>query len=410
MNTPSAPHDFQNDIDVISRSPIIPTLLEAIVLATGMGFVAVARVTESRWVTCRAVDTISFGLKAGDELEVESTLCHEVRQYDEEIVIDDVNLDPVYVNHHCPARYGFRGYISVPIRRADGSFFGTLCAIDPQPHKLKTDRVLGMFRLFAKTIGEVLDTDEVLTESQGALSHERDLAEVQEQFIAVLAHDLRNPVSALSAGLRMIGNGKVDDKTLELVSLMRGSVNRMQLLIENLLDQARKRSGGGIIIERAPTKDLGAALSQVAGELQAVTPDQTINMKIDLPAPVNCDLPRISQLFSNLLGNAVSHGTSGEPIEVDARLIDGYFVLTVTNSGDPIPDDLVPNLFLPFEGSGKNHSREGLGLGLFIAMEIAKGHGATLTVASDALKIAFTLRMPNSQDKLSPTEREQHTL
>ncbi len=116
MNTASPTHDFQIDIDAIRRSAVIPTLLETIVLATGMGFAAVARVTESRWVTCSAVDNISFGLTTGDELEVESTLCHEVRQTDREIVIDDVNSDQSYVNHPCPARYGFRGYISVPIR------------------------------------------------------------------------------------------------------------------------------------------------------------------------------------------------------------------------------------------------------------------------------------------------------
>lgn len=395
MNTSSKAHDFQDDIDAIGRSTVIPTLLETIVLATGMGFAAVARVTEARWVTCRAVDTISFGLTPGDELDIESTLCHEVRQYDREIVIDDVNSDPIYVNHHCPARYGFRGYISVPIRRADGSFFGTLCAIDPQPHKLTDKRVLGMFRLFSKMIGEVLDADEILAESKGALLHERDLAEVQEQFIAILAHDLRNPVSALTAGLRMIERRNIDAATVELVGFMRASVNRMGLLIENLLDQARKRSGGGIVIELSQAEDLGKALSQISTELQAITPEQPIKMTIELPTPVLCDVARISQLFSNLLGNAVTHGASGKPIEVAARLVDGDFVLTVANSGDAIPEDLLPTMFMPFERTSNRPSREGLGLGLFIAMEIAKGHGGTLTVASNDVETVFTFRMPN---------------
>jgi len=395
MNTSSKPHDFQKDIDAIGHSTVIPTLLETIVLATGMGFAAVARVTEARWVTCRAVDTISFGLTPGDELDIESTLCHEVRQFDQEIVIDDVASDPVYVNHHCPARYGFRGYISVPIRRADGSFFGTLCAIDPKPHKLSDERVLSMFRLFSQMIGEVLDAAEALAESEEELSHERDLAEVQEQFIAILAHDLRNPVSALSSGLRMIERRDIDAATIELVGFMRASVNRMALLIENLLDQARKRSGGGIVIERSQAEDLGAALSQVSAELQTVTPDQGIKTTIELSAPVYCDVARISQLYSNLLGNAVTHGASGKPIEVAARLVDGDFVLTVANSGERIPEDLLPTIFMPFERTSNRPSREGLGLGLFIAMEIAKGHGGTLTVTSNDDKTVFSFRMPH---------------
>ncbi|HCP80539.1 MAG TPA: histidine kinase, partial [Octadecabacter sp.] len=237
-------HDFQADIDAIARNKMIPTLLETVLLATGMGFAAVARVTESRWVTCRAVDQISFGLTPGDELDVESTLCHEVRQFDQEIVIDDVNTDPVYVNHHCPAQYGFRGYISIPIRRADGSFFGTLCAIDPEPRKLNNDRVLSMFRLFAQMIGEGLEADEALSDSTSALRDERKRSYVQERFIAILAHDLRNPVQALTAGLKMMERRELDDRAKEVVGLMRGSVKRMGLLIENLLDQARQRSGG----------------------------------------------------------------------------------------------------------------------------------------------------------------------
>jgi signal transduction histidine kinase len=88
--------------------------------------------------------------------------------------------------------------------RADGSFFGTLCAIDPTPRVLKQDRILAMFRLFARMIGEILDNDEALSQSRAALTQERALAEQQEQFIAILAHDLRNPVNALTAGLRMI--------------------------------------------------------------------------------------------------------------------------------------------------------------------------------------------------------------
>ncbi|MDN5567532.1 MAG: GAF domain-containing sensor histidine kinase [Paracoccus sp. (in: a-proteobacteria)] len=360
-----------------------------------MGFAAVARVTESRWVTCRAVDYISFGLGPGDELEIESTLCHDVRQHEQEIIIDDVCSDPMYVNHHSPARYGFRGYVSFPILRADGSFFGTLCAIDTEPHALKDGRVISMFRLFAKIIGDSLDTDEALSKSQTALSHERVLADNQEQFIAILAHDLRNPVNALSAGLRMMNNFDIDSQAVELVTLMRASVNRMGLLIENLLDQARKRTGGGIIIQRHMTPDLGASLAQIISELQAVAPDQPIEATFDLAQPVHCDAPRVSQLFSNLLGNAVTHGAQGSPIKVRAYLLDGDFVVSVANSGTKIPDQMLPNLFMPFERGQDRPSREGLGLGLYIAAEIAKGHDGTLTVTSDDQKTEFTFRMPN---------------
>jgi len=347
-------------------------------------------------VTCRAIDNISFGLAPGDELDVESTLCHEVRQYDREIVIDDVHDDPNYVNHHCPARYGFRSYISVPIRRADGSFFGTLCAIDPEPHKLNEDSILSMFRLFAKLVGESLDADEALSQSQTELTHERELAGVQEQFIAILAHDLRNPVNALTSGLRLIEQGNIDDRGKVLVGLMRASVNRMGLLIENLLDQARNRSGAGIVIERVWTDDLGASLDQIIAELQAVAPNQPIEVDVYLPVPVYCDPPRVSQLFSNLLANAITHGEQGLPIKVNARATKDSFKLSVANGGDKITDDKMPTLFMPFERRDDRPSREGLGLGLFIASEIAKGHDGTLKVQSDHVETVFTFKMPNT--------------
>ena len=392
-------HDFQADIDAIARNKMIPTLLETVLLATGMGFAAVARVTESRWVTCRAVDQISFGLTPGDELDVESTLCHEVRQFDQEIVIDDVNTDPIYFNHHCPAQYGFRGYISIPIRRADGSFFGTLCAIDPEPRKLNNDRVLSMFRLFAQMIGEGLEADEALSDSTSALRDERKRAYVQERFIAILAHDLRNPVQALTAGLKMMERSELDDRAKEVVGLMRGSVKRMGMLIENLLDQARQRSGGGIVVEPRPSDDLAMALGQIIEEFQAIAPNQTIIKDIDLPEPVTCDVPRVAQLLSNLLGNAITHGAAGAPIKVDARLEEGRFILSVANQGEKIPDALMPTLFMPFERVSDHPSREGLGLGLFIASEIAAGHGGTLTAASDDTETVFTLDMPNGEAK-----------
>ncbi|WP_255731601.1 GAF domain-containing sensor histidine kinase [Phaeobacter sp. B1627] len=394
MNTSATPHDFQADIDAIGRNQTIPILLETVLLATGMGFAAVARVTDARWVTCRALDQISFGLTPGDELDVETTLCNEVRQFDQEIVIDDVRQDPLYRDHPCPQRYGFRSYISIPIRQADGTFFGTLCAIDPAPRQLRNDRVLGMFRLFARMIAEALDADEAYAQSQLALSHERDLASSQEKFIAILAHDLRNPIGALSAGLRMMERRDIDDKAAELVKLMRGSVNRMGLLIENLLDQARKRSGGGMLIERTVAYDLDQALLQIVSEFQAVAPEQTIQASIDIPGPVHCDVPRICQLFSNLLSNAVSHGRAGLPIEIGVSLEGERFALSISNYGDPIPEEQLPSLFEPFKKGPNRSERNGLGLGLFIASEIAKGHDGNLSVSfeEDRNRFSFVMR------------------
>ena len=388
--------DVQANIDAIGRISQLSVILETVQLATGMGFAAVARVTEAKWITCSAIDHISFGLEPGDELEVESTLCHEVRQSCTEIVIDDVASDPDYHRHHTPARYGFRSYISVPIWRSDGRFFGTLCAIDPDPKTLSNERVLGMFRLFAQMIGEALDADEKLYAAENAVDHERRLAGVQERFVAILAHDLRNPVSVLNAGFRLMGRHDLLPETIKIISLMKGSVHRMSDLIENLLYQARTRSENGIEIMSDLTGDLAPVLHQLVAELDAVSPDLHIVADIDVPHQVRCDVPRLAQIVSNLLTNAITHGADGAAVRLTAKMAATTLIISVANNGPAIPADQISGLFHPFEQGGDRPSRKGLGLGLYIASEIAKGHGGTLDVESDEDLTVFTLTIPNA--------------
>lgn len=169
---------------------------------------------------------------------------------------------------------------------------------------------------------------------------------------------------------------------------------RMSKLIDNVLDFARGRLGGGIAIERDGGSLLSRTLDQVVEEIRAAYParDIRLNYPHDLKAPA--DHARIGQLLSNLLGNAVTHGSAGRPIFVDAHLGDGYFELSVANFGEPIPADVMERLFQPFQRRDAPHQREGLGLGLYISSEIARAHGGTIDVTSDRSATRFTFRMP----------------
>ena len=143
---------ISDDVKAINAMPMVPKLLEVICRTTGMGFSAIARVTDDKWVACGVRDEINFGLVPGGELKLETTICDEIRQSGEGVVIDHVSEDKAFCNHHTPAMYGFQSYISIPILRQDGTFFGTLCAIDPKPHKLKNPQTIEMFKLFAELI------------------------------------------------------------------------------------------------------------------------------------------------------------------------------------------------------------------------------------------------------------------
>jgi signal transduction histidine kinase len=386
--------DEQLEVAAVARIDAVPTILEVVCRTTGIGFAAVARVTEDRWIACAVRDDIAFGLEPGGELKVETTLCHEIRQSGEPVVIGNVAEDGIYCGHPTPALYGFQSYISVPIRRPDGSFFGTLCALDPRPAKLDAPETLGMFRLFADLIGFHLDAQERIATSESALLDARQAAELREQFIAVLGHDLRNPLASIDAGVTLLGRSELDEKAKRTLTLIQNSVWRMAGLIDNVLDLARGRLGGGLPVKRDADAALEPALEQVVAELRAVWPERVIDARFDLTEAVACDCARIGQLLSNLLGNALTHGAADRPVRVAASAAGGRFELSVANEGEPIPPETLARLFQPFYRGTGRAAHQGLGLGLYIASEIARAHGGTLEVASDAAETRFTFAMP----------------
>jgi signal transduction histidine kinase len=385
--------DPTTDIAAIDQIDAVPLILDVVCRTTGMGFAAVARVTEDRWIACSVKDDIAFGLTAGGELEVESTICHEIRLSGEPVVINNVAEDPQFCSHHTPLQYGFQSYISMPIRLRDGSFFGTLCAIDPRPNQLDRPEILSMFGLFADLIAFHLEAHDRLAASNATLLDERKTAELREQFIAVVGHDLRNPLSSIDAGTRILLRNPPREKAAEVLTMMQSSVRRMASLIDDVLDFARGRLGGGLPVNAAPC-DVEEVLTQVVEEIRNAHPGRNVIAKFDLCAPVICDGSRIAQLASNLLGNAVNHGDPNKPVEVRALLDDGRLRLIVSNAGPEIPSSTIERLFRPFERGTAHPPRAGLGLGLYIAAEIAKAHNGALTAKSEERRTEFSFEMP----------------
>lgn len=219
---PSAsPHDFQADLDAIAAIPGIAAILEVVCRTTGMGFAAVARVTDDRWVCCAVKDDIAFGLKPGSELKVQTTICDEIRSSGERVVIDHVARDAQFCDHHTPAMYGFQSYISQPIILPDGKFFGTLCAIDPKPNTLNTPAVTGMFKLFADLIALQLDAHIHLAQM------EKENERLRHQFRGGLGHDMRNTLAAMEAGARLLERTPLNDRGALIVREMQASARKL---------------------------------------------------------------------------------------------------------------------------------------------------------------------------------------
>jgi sigma-B regulation protein RsbU (phosphoserine phosphatase) len=240
---------------------------------------------------------------------------------------------------------------------------------------------------------ELVDARATATES---LKSERETAELREQFIAVLGHDLRNPLAAISAAARILQRSGAlqDHKELRVLDMINATVTRMSDLIDNVLDFARGRLGGGITLSRDANRPLEPVLEQVVDELRTAYPGRVIETRFAIREPVNCDRTRIGQLASNLVGNALTHGAPDRPVRVGARTEDGIFELWVANAGDPIPEAAMEKLFEPFFRGDVRGSRQGLGLGLHIASQIAQAHGGRIAVTSTPGETRFVFTMP----------------
>jgi sigma-B regulation protein RsbU (phosphoserine phosphatase) len=231
-------------------------------------------------------------------------------------------------------------------------------------------------------------------EAQRALDDERSTAELREQFIAVLGHDLRNPLSGIMGVADYLQRENLSEKGTRFLRLMKTSAQRMAGLIDNILDFARGRLGGGIALDVQADTPVGPTLLQVVDELRISNPQREIVAELLLDGSVPLDHRRIAQLLSNLLGNALTHGASDRPVVVRAVGDDTYFELSVANAGTPIPAAARERLFQPFFREDVRASQQGLGLGLYIASEIVRAHKGRIAVTSDDELTRFTVRIP----------------
>jgi signal transduction histidine kinase len=383
------------DVAAIARLDAVPALLRVVCQITGLGFAAVARVTDATWTACAVQDDIGFGLKPGGRLDVRTTLCIEARAARKPVVIDHASQDPVYCDHHTPRLYKIESYISVPIVLQSGEYFGNLCAIDPRPAQVSDPKIVTMFTLFAELIALQLDSQRRTEAVESALLDERATAELREQFIAVLGHDLRNPLMAVMATAELLEQRAPTPQVAAAGTRLKSIAKRMSRLIDDVMDFARGRLGSGMGLALAREDDLASGLREVVAELRAANPQRMILEDYRLAGPVCCDRARVQQLLSNLVANALTHGDPSTPVQVRGSIEEGSLVLSVLNAGTPIAPENLDKVFQPYWRAGGRKQTAGLGLGLYICCEIARAHGGTMAVTSSAAEgTRFVARLP----------------
>lgn len=287
--------------------------------------------------------------------------------------------------------------VALELLRPDGARVQVLvnayerCDIDQTPQFIR----ITVFKATDRRIYEQGLKDAKVT-AENDLSIALELSALKDQFIAILGHDLRNPLGSIIMGTSLLAKLELGEKENKITQIISRSAARMAELINNIMDFARTRLGGGIVLNRMLI-DIEPVLTHVVDELKTIWPERTIDTEFEITEQVFCDADRIAQIFSNLLNNAITHGAPDKKVNVYANCKSNEFTLRVHNQGNPIPQAHLENIFRPFAREAIRPSQNGLGLGLYITSEIAKAHRGVLSVSSDSQETVFTFKMANEK-------------
>jgi signal transduction histidine kinase len=216
-----------------------------------------------------------------------------------------------------------------------------------------------------------------------------------EMFVGILGHDLRNPLGAIVMGAHLLDSQLTDPGQVRALRRMIGAADRMTRMIEQLLDLTRLRLGGGLDCASDTQRlDVPELLRRTLDELRGDEQQRDVVLEAEADCVTSGNADRLLQLFSNLLGNALQHGSPGGRVLVRVASTERRLLIRIHNSGS-IPAEVLPALFDPFRARQRASRAAGLGLGLYIAQQIAQSHGGSITVeSSEATGTTFTVELP----------------
>jgi two-component system sensor histidine kinase/response regulator len=265
--------------------------------------------------------------------------------------------------------------------------------LEPYAVQSKVDTFVQLYRQRRLLDEQIVDLHRARTEHERLLRELRETLQLNETLVAVLAHDLRNPLNVVSVTASLLVRHE-DAAVKKNAERLRSAAGRMARLIADLLDFARAKSGGGIPIARRATH-LGELSAPLVEEHRLVNRERRIDFEHSGDMRGTWDEDRLAQVVGNLVGNAIQHGRKDETIllKLDGSS-PGEVLLSVENGGE-IPAAIAPRLFEPFAtGSRADEGGRGLGLGLFIVRQIARAHGGEVTARSSGGRTSISVRLP----------------
>lgn len=395
-----APEHLQ-EVRKVLAIPIVPTLMEVCCQATGAGFCAIARVTEDNWICCSVRDGIGFGMQPGDELVIEKTFCNTVRQTGREVVFNSVQAPGAYNQHPIALLYEIESYISVPIYRRDGSFFGTLCALDRKSVEMETDRVVRMFRLFAELISFHLETANLLQQNADTLSLlHRELASSRDeirQYQYISNHNLLETLRKMrvfSSMLMTAAKNKEIESLRAYARKLNNNAQRFSMMLKDLTDY----SALNMLSPWFEPVSLQLVVETVIRQLQRALLQKKIQVNVKFLPTVLAIPVQMEQLFQHLVEHAISNTEKENThIHITADPYDKkefaaapvpinpaeYWLLTVADEGRDLHAGELEKIFDLFNGPA---SQGGMGVGLAYCKKIIQNHRGFIDAIAEAGK------------------------
>lgn len=389
------------DIEAVKQIEIVPTMLEVVCRTTGMGFAAIARVTEDKWIACSVRDEIAFGLQPGGELKIETTICNEIRDSRRAVIIDNVPEDENFAHHHTPRIYGFQSYISFPIILKTGEFFGTLCAIDPKPAQLNNPRVTGMFALFAELLSFHLQNIDLMDRSRSALQESnRQLDFFQSenrQYRHISNHNLQEPLRKIKmfSDYMVTATEMADvDKAKQIALKINTSARELTSIIQDLTDFADLNEEE-ISFERV---DLDKILLDICAQLSPMISEKNATIRREKLPTITAIPSQMAQLFFHLINNALKfaksdippliriHSNNIAPHEINHPLPSGdkynYCEIFIEDNGVGIEKSEMERIFDILVRLHRDRDSKRFGTGLAYCRKIVHNHGGIISARS----------------------------
>lgn len=256
-------------------------------------------------------------------------------------------------------------------------------------------------QLAEESLAKKIEAETALHEAQDKLqvayekAHHRAL--FAEQMVAIVSHDLKNPMTAIKMASDFLSRGERSPNDIKMIGHISQSAHRAERMIGDLLDFALARAGRGIAVTPKPT-DLQRLVKRSMEELSVTFPSALLNVNVQGEGSVILDADRVQQVIGNLIANAVAYGDTARPITVNAHLDDHAAVLSVQNFGNPIAASTLATLFEPMtRGVSGDSDARSVGLGLFIVKQIAEAHEGSVSIASTAeAGTTFTVTFPRN--------------